>query len=155
ALSSAHCRCAETAKSAGGRWTCPHCIRPLSPPSPSPPSPGHPWRQALRAAGRLAGDPLGARRGGAPHHSLGERLARDPVLFPQVCGRIALAGAGSPGSTDIAQRNTGSGLFQPMADRPPRPHVLRFLLRPDDLVEMWVGRDELPGCLLREGVELL
>src|SRR5215470_15797840 len=69
---------------------------------------------------------------------------------------IALARAGAPGPSDVAERNVlGSRLLEAMSGRPPRAHVLRLLLRPDDLLERRIGADELRGLLDRERVELL
>ena len=42
-----------------------------------------------------------------------------------------------------------------MPDRPPRAHVLRLLLRPDDLLKRRIRLQQLPRRLDREWVELL
>src|SRR2546426_145477 len=61
-------------------------------------------------------------------------FADNPVLFAQVCGRIALARARTPGAADVAERDAlRQVLLQAVTERAPRPHVLGLLLRPDDL----------------------
>ena len=59
------------------------------------------------------------------------------------------------GAPDVAHRDAAGRLLEPVADRAPGAHVLRLLLRPDDLVERRVRRDELARRLDRERVELL
>src|SRR5205809_7898845 len=87
---------------------------------------------------------------------LGQCLADDPVLLAQVCGRIALAGARTPGAADVTERDAlGQVLLQAVTDRAPRPHVLGFLLRPDDLDQPRVRGDERGLLLDRERIELL
>src|SRR5258708_3307768 len=79
----------------------------------------------------------------------------DPVLLEQVRGRVALGGTRLPRPADVAHRDPGRRLLEPAADRPPGAHVLRLLLRPDDLIECWVRRDQLAGDLNWERVQLL
>ena len=68
-----------------------------------------------------------------------ERSAHDAILLALVRGRIALARRGAPRAADIRDprdRGAGSGrVVEPVSDRAPGPHVLRLLLRPDDLLE--------------------
>ena len=54
-----------------------------------------------------------------------------------------------------SERGAAGGLLEPVADRAPGAHVLRLLLRPDDLLERRVRRDELARRRDRERVELL
>src|SRR5438445_4674461 len=85
-----------------------------------------------------------------------ERLPHDAVLLAQMRRRIALARARAPGAPDVPENDAlGLRLLEAVADRPPRTHVLRLLLRPHDLAEVRVAAEE-PGRLLdRERVELL
>src|SRR5438067_1863203 len=95
-----------------------------------------------RAARRLAAHTAPT----APPALDAERLADDPVLLAQVRRRVALARAGAPRTADVAERRPlWKRLLEPVADRAPGAHVLRLLLRPDDLLERRVGAQELPG----------
>src|SRR5436853_6579762 len=85
-----------------------------------------------------------------------ERLADDPVLLAQVRRRVALARARAPRAAGVAERRRlRQRLLEPVADRPPGAHVLRLLLRPDDLLERRVRPQQLAGRFDRERVELL
>src|SRR5207253_6618693 len=72
-----------------------------------------------------------------------ERLARDAVLLHQVRGGVALRGARAPRPADEAHLDARGGLLEAMAGRAPGAHVLRLLLRPHDLVERRVRRQQL------------
>src|ERR1700735_334970 len=72
-----------------------------------------------------------------------------------VRGRISLGRTGTPRTPDKPDWDAPCRLFEAMADRPPRSHVLGFLLGPDDLVESRVRRDQVASGLHRERVELL
>src|SRR4051794_1897809 len=69
--------------------------------------------------------------------------------------RIALGGAGAPRTPDVADGNAVGRLLQAMPDRAPGAHVLRLLLRPDDLVQVRVRGDQPMRCDRRERIELL
>src|SRR5205085_1371323 len=106
------------------------------------------WADDRKARGRVPAQ--------AAQLVLGQRLADDPVLLTQVRGRVALAGARAPGAADVAELDAlGQVLLQPMADGAPRAHVLRLLLRPDDLGQSRIGGDERGLLLDRERIELL
>src|SRR5919106_5959872 len=74
-------------------------------------------------------------------------------------GRIALALARTPRAADVLHsRDVGCArrrLFEAVPDRAPRAHVLRLLLRPDDLADLGIRSDELGDLLERERIELL
>src|SRR4051794_36829393 len=72
-----------------------------------------------------------------------------------MCRRVPLAGACAPGAADVADGDAGGGLFEPVAEGAPGAHVLRLLLRPDDLLEPRIRRDELACRVDWEWVELL
>src|SRR5207302_9027579 len=73
-----------------------------------------------------------------------ERFPDDPVLLAQVGGGIALARARAPRPAGVVERHRlGQGLLEPVADRAPGAHVLRLLLRPDDLLERRIRPQEL------------
>jgi hypothetical protein len=73
-----------------------------------------------------------------------------------VRGRISLARARTPWAADVEERHAfGLRLLEPVADRPPGTHVLRLLLRPDDLAEVRVPAQERRRLLDRERIELL
>src|ERR1700675_1020909 len=74
-----------------------------------------------------------------------ESSADDAVLLAQVRGGITLARARAPGSSDVAERDSGflQRRLEPVPDRSPRTHVLRLLLRPHDFAQVRVAGDEL------------
>ena len=91
--------------------------------------------QAVRSAKRRRD----ARASLATRAQLEQRCADDPVLLAQVRGRVALARARAPRPADVAQRDArGQRLLEAVPDRPPGAHVLRLLLRPDDLLQVRV-----------------
>ena len=75
-----------------------------------------------------------------------ERFAHDAILLVLVQRRVSLARARTPRPADVVDagrlRSVSCSLFETMSDRPPGPHVLRLLLRPDDLAELGVRRDQ-------------
>src|SRR3954453_13853414 len=96
------------------------------------------------------------RAGASVREALRERFAGDPVLLEQVRGRVALARAGPPRAADEAEADAfRQRVLEAVTDRAPRPHVLRLLLRPDDLLERGIAVRERGGGLDRERVELL
>jgi hypothetical protein len=85
-----------------------------------------------------------------------ERLAHDPLLLEHVRRRVALARARPPRPSYEAQGNTfGEGVLEAVANRAVRTHVQRLLLRPDELVDLRVRRNQLREGSLRERVQLL
>ena len=94
---------------------------------------------------RLAARAVDARRRRAKRRRRQGR-AHDPVLLAQMRGRIALARARAPGAADVVQRHAvGLRLLEPVPDRPPRAHVLRLLLHPDDLAQVRIARRRAPS----------
>src|SRR5215208_2740180 len=79
----------------------------------------------------------------------------DPVLLEPVGGRVALRRRRSPGPADVAKRYAVRGALEPMADRAPRPHVLRLLLHPQDLAHVRVLAHEFRSRVDRERIQLL
>src|SRR5439155_15855493 len=81
----------------------------------------------------------------------------DAVLLDEVRGRIALGGARPPRPSSIGERNAerAQRILEPVPNRPPRAHVLRLLLRPDDLSQRRIGADETRVRVNREGIKLL
>src|SRR6266496_3848933 len=69
--------------------------------------------------------------------------------------RIPLARARAPWTAHIAERETCDCFLEPVPDCAPGPHVLRLFLRPDDLLERRVGRDETSSRIDGERIELL
>src|ERR671931_502902 len=87
----------------------------------------------------------------------GKRGADDAVLLAQVSRGIALAWTGAPRPAGIDERDLriAQRRLEAMADRPPRAHVLRLLLRPRDLAQVRI-RGHQPGVRVdRERIELL
>src|SRR5262249_57967617 len=82
-----------------------------------------------------------------------ERGADNPVLLTQVRSRVALARTRPPRAAGVRERRPGC--FEAMADRPPRPHVLRLLLRPDEFPQVRVRRDDGSVLVHGERIELL
>ena len=70
-------------------------------------------------------------------------------------GRVALARARTPRPSQVADRSGAGDVLEPVPDRPPRTHVLRLLLGPDDLGEQRIRGDERRRGLDRKRVELL
>src|SRR5207248_3774004 len=110
---------------------------------------------------RLGSDPgRGAERHGPERRGrplpAAEGFPDDAVLLAAVRGRIALARARAPRTAGVAERNRlRKRLLEPVPDRPPGAHVLRLLLRPDDLLEARVRAEHLRRRLDRERIELL
>ena len=122
----------------------------------------------VAAAARTHGPKLRQRRGRGRRSTQAlirprgdaERGPDDAVLLDLVRGRIALARRGAPGAADVGdagdRRAGAGGVVEPMADRAPGAHVLRLLLRPDDLLEAAAApRCSSASGLDRERVELL
>src|SRR5439155_10647375 len=126
-----------------------HALAAVAPPAAVAAPVGRPPGAQARAA------PREASRRSAAQAPLAQGRARDPVLLDAVRGRVALGGTGPPRASDVAKLDACRGLLEPVANRAPRAHVLRLLLRPDDLLEARMGRDQRRGCLGRERVELL
>src|SRR5439155_16933391 len=85
-----------------------------------------------------------------------ERRANDAVLLAQVRRRIALARRRAPRAADVDERHLPRlRLLEPVPDGAPGAHVLRLLLRPDDLFESRVRAQQLGSRGDRERVELL
>src|SRR6202041_2209819 len=76
-----------------------------------------------------------AARNARSFESEGERGESDAVLLDRVRGRVSLGRTRAPRPPDVADGDAGGGLLEPVPDTAPRAHVLRFLLRPDDLAE--------------------
>src|SRR5436190_20362334 len=104
----------------------------------------------------------------AAPEDLAQSFAQDAVLLAQVRGGVALARAGAPRPADEAERHAlrrpfvsdravgdASERLEPVPDRAPRAHVLRLLLRPDELLEIRERLDQLGRGGDRERIELL
>src|SRR6187397_3428690 len=91
-------------------------------------------------------------------HSFPTRRSSDPVLLVLVERRVPLARRGTPRAPDVLHASGRADLrrlLEPMAEGPPRAHVLRLFLRPHDLLERRIRGDERRDELEWERVELL
>ena len=118
-----------------------------------PPGPtGHEWPPRPPPRRRPAGS-----ADQAPGNA--ERDTHDAVLLELMGRRIALARRGAPRAPDVGdarhRRARAGRVVETVPDRAPRPHVLRLLLRPDDLLEPRQAGDQLGDRVDRERIELL
>ncbi len=85
-----------------------------------------------------------------------DRGRHDAVLFVDVRRRVALAGAGPLGTSDVAEVDAvGHDLHQPGEHVSASAHVARLLLHPHDLAQLGIAVDQLQDLAFRERVEQL
>ena len=107
---------------------------------------------ARRRRGERACPPPGALTRLSSSSATPSACPHDAVLLALVRRRVALARARLPRAADVAEPSAGARadrLLEAVADRPPGPHVLRLLLRPDDLAKPRVATRRAPRARRR------